>query len=739
MGLCRRLRRHGLGGLVNGIGQKHGVGSVAQVVLQTLTLDVVEVVQGQEWTVNILGRRPGSTLAFETGAPPTGMTLNSAAGTISGTPANIETADFSLSESLAGASNTPNITADLSVGVIAAPDVTAPVLTNPLDAKNGTAAMTGSVDTDEANGTLYWFISTSATPPSTANLKAAIGAVAAGSQAVSATGTQAISDSGLSAATAYFTHFLHTDAAGNDSAIVTASGFTTDSATSAPSITSPMIMGAATDGSTLSAMATVNGNPTPTVTYQWQVNGVNISGATGMSLVLDFTGQSITAGDTISVEITATNSEGSASAEPTKVASAGGIPQPTLGFTSASGSEPLFEITDLIPDDVVTYDWEFQVGGDSGFTTGPGAEGTIRSHQRMITYDDFNTALAPFGTILDNLPPDVQIYYRVRIVDDQGGAGPWSNTVNDLIYSYTADPFIFTDVTDATQSTVYTSNTITVNITGTAPTVPISITGGEYRVNGGSWTSASGNVADADTVDVRGTSSASYATDVDVVLTIANQSDTYTITTIADPTDVQVTLLSGDEATNAQTSGTTHTFTNMACGAGEMLIYVGSPGRDVTTVAVAGLGNATFVATTDPTSRWLSVYRINGGGTAQARNVTITTSLSTFELNVQIFESSNGDLVNATHQTSIWSGNPDVDKTVSGPNGEAHLGVALMEFDTNPAGEGDWLAPATRIGADLRVSAPFAVQKAAVQYGSGTMQHANTERAAMIITTIPSL
>ncbi|RIV82943.1 hypothetical protein D2V17_14165 [Aurantiacibacter xanthus] len=113
-------------------------------------------------------------------------------------------------------------------------DVIAPTLSSPTDAANGTDAMTGSVSTNEGNGTLYWFISTSPTPPSAANLKAGVGAVAAGSQAVSATGTQNISNSGLSAETTYYTHFLHRDDAGNDSAIATSDGFTTEAEGVAP-------------------------------------------------------------------------------------------------------------------------------------------------------------------------------------------------------------------------------------------------------------------------------------------------------------------------------------------------------------------------------------------------------------------------------------------------------------------------------------------------------------------------
>lgn len=109
-------------------------------------------------------------------------------------------------------------------------DSTAPTLSSPSDAANGSTAGTLAVTTDEGNGTLYWFVSTSGTPPSAANLKTGTGAVSYGNQAVTGTGVQNVAATGLTASTAYYAHFLHTDAAANDSAIATGDGFTTTAA-----------------------------------------------------------------------------------------------------------------------------------------------------------------------------------------------------------------------------------------------------------------------------------------------------------------------------------------------------------------------------------------------------------------------------------------------------------------------------------------------------------------------------
>jgi len=111
-------------------------------------------------------------------------------------------------------------------------DSTAPVLSSPTGTQTGSTTATIGATTDEGNGTLYGFVSTSATPPSDADLKAGTGAVWAGSVSVSSTGAKTLNATGLTASTGYYAHLLHTDAAANDSNTVTSAQFTT----SAPSV-----------------------------------------------------------------------------------------------------------------------------------------------------------------------------------------------------------------------------------------------------------------------------------------------------------------------------------------------------------------------------------------------------------------------------------------------------------------------------------------------------------------------
>ncbi len=93
------------------------------------------------------------------------------------------------------------------------------------------------------------------------------------------------------------------------------------------------------------------------------------------------------------------------------------------------------------------------------------------------------------------------------------------------------DAFSFTDLTGAALSTLFTSNPVT--ITGIDAPAPISVTGGQYSVNVGPFTSAGGLVNNLDTVRVQQTSSATPLTATNAILTVGGVSDTFTVTTAA--------------------------------------------------------------------------------------------------------------------------------------------------------------------------------------------------------------
>lgn len=86
------------------------------------------------------------------------------------------------------------------------------------------------------------------------------------------------------------------------------------------------------------------------------------------------------------------------------------------------------------------------------------------------------------------------------------------------------------DVTGATASSTVASDPFWLNRLGYGETKAISIIGGEYRLNGGAWTSASGTAGNA-MIELRGTANAAASGTTDVVFTAGGVDATFTITT----------------------------------------------------------------------------------------------------------------------------------------------------------------------------------------------------------------
>lgn len=167
-------------------------------------------------------------------------------------------------------------------------DTTAPTLTSPAASQTGPTTASGSVSTNEANGTLFAVVLPSATAtPSASSIIAGTG-VAARSQAVSSTGVQIISGgfTGLTAETSYRVHFAHRDAANNVSNVVSSAAFTTASS-GTPPVLGITGVAANSSGSAISGA---------TVRLFNQTTGVYIgSTTTNSSGVYSFTG--LTAGN----------------------------------------------------------------------------------------------------------------------------------------------------------------------------------------------------------------------------------------------------------------------------------------------------------------------------------------------------------------------------------------------------------------------------------------------------------
>lgn len=109
-------------------------------------------------------------------------------------------------------------------------DTTAPTLSSPSGSSSSALTCSGSVSTNEGNGTLYSVVTASATAPTAAQVKAGqdntgSAALRVVSQSVSGTGTQTIASGSVTAGTRYF-HFMHEDAAANQSSVSSSASFT---------------------------------------------------------------------------------------------------------------------------------------------------------------------------------------------------------------------------------------------------------------------------------------------------------------------------------------------------------------------------------------------------------------------------------------------------------------------------------------------------------------------------------
>ena len=114
-----------------------------------------------------------------------------------------------------------------------------------------------------------------------------------------------------------------------------------------------------------------------------------------------------------------------------------------------------------------------------------------------------------------------------------GISDTFSSTTTAQAIDDIPDQFTFDDQTNVPTNVLVTSNTITVTDVNTM--VNITISGGEYSLNGGSFTSASGTVVVDDTVKVRHTSSASHSSITNTMLAVGSISDVFSTTTDTTP------------------------------------------------------------------------------------------------------------------------------------------------------------------------------------------------------------
>jgi len=111
------------------------------------------------------------------------------------------------------------------------------------------------------------------------------------------------------------------------------------------------------------------------------------------------------------------------------------------------------------------------------------------------------------------------------------------------------DAFVFTDQVDTPLVTTINANNITV--LGINTSISVSITEGEYAINGGSYSRASSSVNNGDVINVRQLSSSQYSTTSSAVLNLNGVADSFDVTTIANTSDSTPDTFSFTDQTGA--------------------------------------------------------------------------------------------------------------------------------------------------------------------------------------------
>ncbi len=158
---------------------------------------------------------------------------------------------------------------------------------------------------------------------------------------------------------------------------------------------------------------------------------------------------------------------------------------------------------------------------------GPGGTAVVYT---VTAVDGVDGAIIPSCT-----PPSGTIFPMGTTVvtcsakDAVGNTSVGSFTV--FVWNINPSPFSFAPQVNSLLNTFVVSNSIIV--TGINAASPMVVTGGEYSVNNGGFTSLPGNVNNGDSVTVRLTSSRNYSTEMDAILTIGGVSGTFKVTTLA--------------------------------------------------------------------------------------------------------------------------------------------------------------------------------------------------------------
>ena len=258
--------------------------------------------------------------------------------------------------------------------------------------------------------------------------------------------------------------------------------------------------------------------------------------------------------------------------------------------------------------------------------------------------------------------------------------GGVSDTFTSTTLAFTSDSvpdqFTFVDQTNVAPNSVRVSNTITVSGINTA--AGISVTGGEYSINGGTYTGASGTITNGQTVSVRHTSSVNYLTTVDTTLIIGGVADTFSSTT------------SGSGGGSGSTTYILQALYSSSTRAGRPItisLYTDDPAQLYWTIntttanfavvqgltrgAIYGTGVFAVTPTTSCATGTYTVSLRTGGysGTVVATlNIQVEAALPTNTFGMVVYDSSGNALLDTSSDTTRFLGSYTMTTPYTDPN-----------------------------------------------------------------------
>lgn len=159
---------------------------------------------------------------------------------------------------------------------------------------------------------------------------------------------------------------------------------------------------------------------------------------------------------------------------------------------------------------------------------GGGGGGGEKPTSQVSTSAATINSSAPASSSLSSLNTSIALTSSsISSQDDSSTANSSASSV--FVADTTPDSFSFPAVTGAALGANVTSTAITISGINTA--VPISITNGEYSIDGGSFTSAEGTISNGQAVALRLVSAATAATETNATVIIAGVTKSFSVTT----------------------------------------------------------------------------------------------------------------------------------------------------------------------------------------------------------------